>query len=464
MSTTDSVIAPKVESPLGRHRFYIWTAGCQMNRDDGERIARELMLQGHIPVSHPDRASFVILNGCSVRDNSDRKTYGRIDALGARKKRDPDLMVALTGCSANASQSELQPYNNKLDVIFDSRNIDALINKMSENPGPVVDDWETFIPSELPGSDSVSRFVTVIYGCSKRCTFCIVPFRRGNEESREVQDIAREIRTKTDEGAVEITLLGQIVNRYGRDLAHQIDLADLLYHIDTHQLVPRLRFLTAHPRHLDDRLIEAIAECKSVCEEINLPVQSGDNLILKRMGRGYNTDFFVQRINKLRETVPNIAISTDIIVGFPGETEEQFQHTLNLLNEVKFDVVHVAAFSPRVGTVADRWGDNIAAAEKMERLHQVESLQENISLHINKKLEGSWQEVLFESLTKSPVPNAPKRWSGRTRGNKLVFCDADEPISRGDITDVFIHHSTPWSLRGSLTPKATNLAEQFELR
>ncbi len=420
-----------------------------MNKDDSERIARALVAAGHVPVSHPDRASFVILNGCSVRDNSDRKTFGRIGALGARKRRDPTLQVALTGCTARATPEELAPHQSKLDLIFDNTRVDRLLEHMAAQPGPVVDDWEDFSPQILPGYGSPTRYVTIIYGCSKRCTFCIVPFRRGGERSRAPEEIEAEMLAKAGEGAVEITLLGQIVNRYGRDRDGGPDLAGLLRRLDRRAIVPRIRFLTAHPRHFDLAVAEAMADCESVLEEINLPVQSGNDEVLRRMGRGYNRAWYQEMIRMLRETVPGVAISTDVIVGFPGETEEQFQSTLQLLAEVRFDVVHIAAFSPRIGTVAHRWGDDIDPAVKLERLHRCEELQRELGESINRALVGSSQEVLVEGLQPARAIGSGPRWMGRTRTNKLVFAPGDAPLAPGQIVDMRISDATAWSLRGA---------------
>ena len=420
-----------------------------MNKDDSERMARALVAAGHVPVSHPDRASFVILNGCSVRENSDRKTFGRIGALGSRKRREPTLQVALTGCTARATAAELDPHRPKLDLVFDNAQLDSLLEHMAARPGPVVDDWEDFSPQDLPGYGSVTRYVTVIYGCSKRCTFCIVPFRRGGERSRDPDEIEAEMRAKAGEGAVEITLLGQIVNRYGRDLDGDLGLAGLLRRLDRAAIVPRLRFLTAHPRHFDRALAEAMADCDSVLEEINLPVQSGNDEVLRRMGRGYNRAWYLDMIAMLRTTVPGVAISTDVIVGFPGETEEQFQSTLQLLEEVRFDVVHIAAFSPRIGTVADRWGDDIDPALKLERLHRCEDLQRRLAESINAELVGTVQDVLIEQLQPPRAVGAGERWMGRTRTNKLVFAPGQAPLAPGQIVDMQITDATAWSLRGA---------------
>ena len=431
-----------------RHRFHIWTSGCQMNKDDSERIARSLVRDGHVPVSDPDRASVVILNGCSVRDNSDRKVWGRIGALGARKRRRGDVLIALTGCSAAATPEEIAPHLKWLDVVFPARDLRPLQELLAEQPGPITDDWDGFLPAELPGAGGVSRCVTAIHGCDRRCTFCIVPFRRGREESRPVAEILREIEQKADEGAREITLLGQIINKYGDDLDGPHTLATLLERVDTERSVPRIRFLTAHPRNLDSDLAAAMGRLDTVCEELNLPVQSGDDEVLRRMGRGYDTAFFRERIAMLRHHVPGIAISTDIIVGFPGETEAQFENTLSLLREIQFDVVHVAAFSARHGTVAAKWGDTMEPAEKLHRLHAVETAQKSIAAELNAHLVGATEEVLFEELRESPVAGAAPRWMGRTRSNKLVFCPEDGAIAAGDIRPIAITEATAWSLRG----------------
>ncbi len=421
-----------------------------MNKDDSERLARDLMSEGHAPVSHPDGASVIVLNGCAVRDNSDRKVWGRVGALKAEKRKRPDLLVALTGCTANAPEAEKAPFRKTLDVVFNSRNSSPLIELLDQRPGPMTDDWEAVNLDALPGSGDVTRYVTVIFGCNRRCTFCIVPFRRGPEESRRPDDILREVERKVGEGAREITLLGQIVNKYGNDLEREASLASLLRFLDGKRVAPRLRFLTAHPRYFDEDLAVAMGELPSVCEEINLPIQAGDDLVLKRMGRGYNVDFFRSRIDMLRANVPNVAVSTDIIVGFPGETREQFERTLDVLREIRFDVVHVAAFSARVGTVAAKWPDDVSPKEKLDRLHEVEAVQEKVARSINSRLVGSRQEVLFEELRPSPVPGGRPRWTGRTRTNKLVFCEAATDVEAGDICDVEITDATAWSLRGKV--------------
>ncbi len=421
-----------------------------MNKDDSERLARDLMSEGHAPVSHPDRASVIVLNGCAVRDNSDRKVWGRVGALKSEKRKRPNLLVALTGCTANAPDEEKAPFRDTLDVVFNSRDNAPLIDLLDEVPGPMTDDWEAVSPDAIPGSGDVTRFVTIIHGCNRRCTFCIVPFRRGPEESRTPAEILREIQVKVGEGAREITLLGQIVNKYGHDLDGATGLATLLRFLDVAQAAPRIRFLTAHPRHFEKDLAVAMSQLPSVCEEINLPIQAGDDLVLKRMGRGYNVDFYRSQIDMLRTHVPNVAVSTDVIVGFPGETREQFDRTLDVLREIKFDIVHVAAFSARAGTVAAKWPDDVSPEEKLIRLHETEAIQEEVAREINSGLIGAEQEVLFEELRPSPVAGGKARWAGRTRSNKLVFCEAADNVQAGEIRSVEIVGATAWSLRGKV--------------
>ena len=421
-----------------------------MNKDDSERIARALVAAGHTPVSHPDRASFVILNGCSVRDNSDRKTFGRIGALGARKQREPSLQVALTGCTARATAAELAPHRPKLDLIFDNSRVDDLLEHMASPTGAGSGRLGGL---RAPGSTRV-RQPDPLRDCHLRMLQALHVLHsaippRGRAQPSATEEIEAEMRTKAAEGAVEITLLGQIVNRYGRDRDDDLDLAGLLRRLDRQAIVPRLRFLTAHPRHFDRALAEAMAECETVLEEINLPVQSGNDEVLRRMGRGYNRAWYLDMIAMLRDTVPGVAISTDVIVGFPGETEEQFRSTLELMEEVRFDVVHIAAFSPRIGTVADRWGDDIDSAVKLERLHRCESLQKGLSESINAGLVGSMQQVLVEQLQPARTAGAGPRWMGRTRSNKLVFAPGDAPLAPSQIVDMKITDATAWSLRGA---------------
>jgi tRNA-2-methylthio-N6-dimethylallyladenosine synthase len=290
----------------------------------------------------------------------------------------------------------------------------------------------------------VARWLPIMTGCNRRCTYCIVPFRRGREVSRPIPELVAETRRLVElEGAREVTLLGQIVDRYGRDLLpERPDLGDLMRALSAIDGLERIRFLTSHPRDFTDRVLDAVATLPKVCEHINIPVQAGDDQILKAMWRGYTVDVYRRIVARIRERVPGCSIATDIIVGFPGETEEQFRRTLDLLEEIRFDVVHVAMFSPRPGTIAgDQMADALTWDEKKERLHRVEQVQERISLELNRAYVGRVEEILVEDEDKG-------KWKGRTRSNKLVFFD-DERNWLGRLANVRIDRATAWSLQGT---------------
>ena len=433
-------------SPGGRHRFFIWTIGCQMNRADSERIGRELAAAGHRPVDSLADATTVILNGCAVRESADRRVWGTLGRLKNLKRRKPHLLVGLTGCTAHAGREELRPHLEPVDVVFDALRVDPLLALMARAAPADLPAYEDNEARSRPGAGAVSRFVNVIYGCDRRCTYCVVPFRRGPQHSRPLQEILDEVRRFRDEGAREVVLLGQVVNAYGFEL-DGVRLADLLYGVEKVGGIERIRFTTAHPRHLTRELAEAMRDLPSVCEEMNLPVQAGDDWVLKRMARGYDAGFYRDKIAMLRATVPGVALSTDFIVGFCGERVEHFEKTLSLIDEVRFDQVHVAAYSPRKGTAAAEWPDDVPQAEKLRRLHRVEELQAAIASEINASCVGSTQEVLLEELAPSKADNERSKWRGRTRTNKIVFCEDAPGLQRGMTVPVEITAATSWSLR-----------------
>ena len=434
--------------PGTAHRFFIWTIGCQMNKADSERIARELTSAGHRPVGSLAEATAVILNGCAIRDHADQKVWGMLGLLKGAKKQKPHLVVGLTGCTVHADRAELQPHLEPVDVLFDALNTEPMLEALARGAPADLAAYEDNEAIVAPAPGAVSRYVNVIYGCDKRCTYCIVPFRRGAQRSRPVDEILAEVRRCRDEGAREIVLLGQIVNAYGFDL-NDTTLADLLYLVDKIDGVERVRFTTAHPQFMTQELADAMQGVPSVAEEINLPVQAGDDWVLKRMARGYNAGDYRAKVAMLRDRVPGVALSTDVIVGFCGETEAHFQNTLRLLEELRFDQVHVAAFSARRGTAAGEWADDVPSDEKLRRLHAVEALQTSIASAINHGYIGETHEVLLEELAPSKDHNATPKWRGRTRTNKLVFCAAAPGLARGDTVPVEILTATPWSLRGA---------------
>ncbi|MBE3560341.1 MAG: MiaB/RimO family radical SAM methylthiotransferase [Ktedonobacteraceae bacterium] len=297
---------------------------------------------------------------------------------------------------------------------------------------------------------SPSAWLPVILGCNKVCTYCIVPYRRGRERSRPVEELMAEARTLVAKGAKELTLLGQTVEAYGLDLPGQPDLAELMARLSEIDGLQRIRFMTSYPRLMTDSMIERMAHLPKVCEHVNIPVQAGDNATLRRMKRGYTVEEYCERIEKIRELWPGVSLSTDIIVGFCGETETEFQHTLDLLEKIRFDVVHVARYSVRPGTVAARWEDDVPLEEKKRRLHAVEELQAEIALELNQQYVGRTEEVMVEEENTS---HGRRQWKGRNRANKLVFFPQPETdkggfIQPGDMVHVRIERATSWSLQG----------------
>ena len=425
-----------------------------MNRADGERIQRELQRAGHACADTLADATAVVVNGCAVRENADRKVWGMLGMLKGLKKSKPHLVVGLTGCTVHADEDELAPHLDPVDVLFDTLNAEPMLARLARSAPADAPAYEDVEAQPAPGVGAVSRFVNVIYGCDKRCTYCIVPFRRGAQRSRPLDEILEEVRRFRDEGAREIILLGQIVNAYGFDF-DGTGLPDVLQGVDAVEGIERVRFTTAHPRYMTRELAEAMRDIPSVCEEINLPVQSGDNWVLKRMARGYGVGFYRDTIAMLRATVPGVALTTDIIVGFCGEREEHFANSLQLVRDLRFDQVHVAAFSPRLGTVAAEWADDVPRAEKLRRLHRIEREQTVIAEEINRTYLGATPEVLFEQLTPGKGGQDGPRWRGRTRTNKLVFTPDHPHLAPGVTYSVNVTAATPWSLRGAAAANAT---------
>ncbi len=409
--------------------YYIWTIGCQMNKAESERLASYLDELGYQPVAAAEQADLVLLNSCVVRQSAENRVINKLSALKALKSSRPGLTLALTGCLVNSELDQLGRRFPHVDYFFRAGASPEWLGKQSQ---PV-----------LPRRPSVSTFVPIIQGCNNFCSYCIVPYRRGRERSRPLTEIVGEVTELVRRGAKEVTLLGQNVDCYGHDLPSRQDLAHLLNELNRIGGLARIRFLTNHPRDMNSRLIGAIAGRDKVCEQLSLPVQSGDDAILKKMGRGYTVEQYCQLVAEIRGRIPDIALSTDVIVGFPGENESQFQRTVALLSELRFDTVHVAAYSPRPGTTAAReYEDNIPATSKKRRLDTIEQLQQKIATEINARLQGETVEVLVEGSWKG-------KWHGRTRSGKLVFFTSNGDLL-GQLVKTRIVKTSPWSLQGEL--------------
>jgi tRNA-2-methylthio-N6-dimethylallyladenosine synthase len=399
-----------------------------MNKAESERLGSLFEQIGYKPAASVEEADLILLNSCVIRQSAENKVVSKIGALKSLKKNNPDLKIALTGCLVDSNIDKLKKRFPVVDYFF----------KAGEMP-PWIDESQT--ANIIPLKPSISTFINIIQGCNNFCSYCIVPYRRGREKSRTVDEIVCEAKTLVVRGAKEIILVGQNVDSYGHDLSDKPDLAALLAEINKIEGLKRLRFLTNHPKDMSDRLIEAIAKLDKVCEEINLPVQAGDDEILKAMRRGYTSEYYRDLVKRIRAKVPDIAISTDVIVGFPGETEAQFQATVDLLKDLRFDNVHIAAYSTRTGTIASReYEDNVPQEVKKYRVDTIEKLQRDIAAEINAALLGKTVEVLVEGRKKG-------KWNGRSRSGKLVFFSSKNDLL-GEVINIKIEKTSPWSLQG----------------
>ena len=432
---------PEADTDTDTKKYSIWTIGCQMNVAESAQIAAAFQHAGMREAKREEDADVIVLNSCVVRQASEDKVRGKIGALYRLKRAKPELKIALTGCLVTKHEDELMRQYPVLDLVFEPGAIDELGRILPELDDDLANLPHFYLPEGT--SPSVTAFVPIITGCNKVCSYCIVPYRRGKERSRPVTEIADEVSRLAAAGVREVTLLGQIVDRYGYDFKDGTDLATLLYAIHDTPGLDRIRFLTSHPAYMDERLLHAIAELPKACEHINLPVQSGDDEVLRRMRRNYTANEYRRQIVGIRQIMPETTIATDIIVGFCGETDAQFENTLRLLEDVNCDVTHVAMYSPRKGTASARWEDDVPRETKLARHHAVEQLQERLSKEHNDRLLGQEMELLVDGQGNG-------RWRGRTRGNKLVFFE-DTADRLGQMVHARITEATPWFLRGELT-------------
>lgn len=419
-------------------KYYIWTVGCQMNRADSDKLAAGFTRIGMKPVDRVERADLVVLNTCSVRQHAEDRAYSKLGRVRDVKKTRPELKVALMGCMVGLKTDDLQkrfPYVDAFARPQDYAPIMGLVEEPAEDLGG------EFWPSTFAVPEGPTAFVPVVHGCNKFCTYCIVPYRRGRERSRPMDEIVREVAYLTVHGVREVTLLGQTVEAYGHDLPEQPDLGDLMRELSALERLERIRFLTSYPKDMTHRILEAVAELPKVMECFSLPVQAGSDKVLESMRRGYTRAEFVEKIREVRALMPNAGITTDIIVGYPGETENDFEQTCSILEELRFDKVHVAAYSPRPGTIAYRkMPDDVSEETKALWLHRVEEIEGQISQEINATYLGTTQQILIEA-ERNGQPY------GRTRTGKLVHMN--EPARIGSLVDVHIEHAGPFALRGT---------------
>ena len=410
-----------------------------MNKADSERLGSALDQLGLKSVDNNQDADIVVLNSCVVRQSAEDRVIGNLNIAGSVKKKNPGQIVALMGCMVGAQTDELKKRFPYVDLFMRPQEYSPLLDLVGESQGL---DWEGCVGSLAPSEPNISTYVPIIHGCDLMCTFCIIPYRRGRQVSRPIDDIAHEVELLVQRGVKEVTVLGQTVDAYGLDLPGEPDLSDLFFRLNEISDLERIRFLTSHPSFMSQRIIDSVQNLPKVCEHINLPVQSGDDEILTLMRRPYSRGEYKELVYKIRASIPNVSISTDLIVGFPGETSGQYENSLDLIRELKFDKVHCAAYSTRPGTIADRtMVDDVPQDEKSRRLKEVDSLQEDILRHINSELVGNELEVLVEGQKNG-------RWQSRTRTDKIVFFDHDN-VKIGDVVSVTVESSTAWSLQAT---------------
>ncbi len=439
-----------------QRRYHITTFGCQMNKADSERMAGILDNMGLEWSEDPYEADLILYNTCTIRDNAEQKVYSYLGRQAKRKQEKPDLTLIVAGCVAQQEGEQLLRRVPELDLVMGPQHANRLSDLLEQvlAGNQVVATEAVHIMEDItkPRRDSqITGWVNVIYGCNERCTYCVVPNVRGEEQSRIPEAIRAEMEQLGQQGYKEITLLGQNIDAYGRDLEgstatgrHLHTLTDLLYYVHDVEGIERLRFATSHPRYFTERLIKACHELPKVCEHFHIPFQSGDNEILKAMKRGYTIQKYRQIIEKIREYMPDASISADVIVGFPGETEEQFENTLKLVDEIGFDLLNTAAYSPRPGTPAALWDNQLSEEVKSDRLQRLNHLVSIKAMERSQRYLGRVEEILVEDQNSKD----PTQVMGRTRGNRLTFFPGDIEELKGKLVKVKITEVRAFSLTG----------------
>ncbi|HVF53760.1 MAG TPA: tRNA (N6-isopentenyl adenosine(37)-C2)-methylthiotransferase MiaB [Actinomycetota bacterium] len=428
--------------------YFLRTFGCQMNEHDSERMAGMLEAEGYVRAAAPEGADVVLFNTCCIRENADLKLYGNLGHLKPLKDANPEMRIVVGGCLAQKDKTIIQKRAPWVDVVLGTHNLPSLPRLLKESAdGPafeILEQTEVF-PSALPSrrSSPWHAWVSISIGCNNSCTFCIVPAVRGEEKSRRMGDIVQEVESLVEDGVVEVTLLGQNVNSYGRDLDGTPLFAELLRTLDRVDGLERIRFTSPHPKDFRQDSVDAMAECESVCEHIHLPLQSGSDRVLRAMKRAYTRARYLEKVQMVRAAIPGIAITTDIIVGFPGESEEDFDETLALVKEVRYDAAYTFQYSPRPMTAAADLPGHLPKEVVQARFERLVAAQEEISFEKNRAMVGTHQEVLVEG----PSKKDPDRMTGRTRSNRLVHFHAPD-AREGSLVMVEVIAAHPHHLDG----------------
>jgi len=456
--TATQLSAP--QATTGRGSYWITTFGCQMNKADSERMAGILQSMGYSEATAELEADLVLYNTCTIRDNAEQKVYSYLGRQAQRKRTNPNLTLVVAGCVAQQEGESLLRRVPELDLVMGPQHanrLDVLLNQVEQGQ-QVVATEEHHILEDITTArrdSSICGWVNVIYGCNERCTYCVVPSVRGKEQSRLPEAIKLEMEGLAAQGFKEITLLGQNIDAYGRDLPgitpegrRQHTLTDLLQFVHDVEGIERIRFATSHPRYFTERLIDACADLPKVCEHFHVPFQSGDDDVLKAMARGYTVERYRRIIDRIRDRMPDASISADVIVAFPGETDAQYRRTLDLIDEIGFDQVNTAAYSPRPNTPAADWPNQLSEAVKVQRLQEINALVERKAKERSARYAGRTEQVLVEGVN----PKQADQVMGRTRTNRLTFFPAARAAGghwqAGDLVDVRIEEVRAFSLSG----------------
>lgn len=433
--------------------FMTITYGCQMNENDSERLAGQLKTLGYAPCDALEQADVILINTCCVRESAEKKIYGKIGELKRLKQRKPNLIIGIAGCMAQKDREKLFKKAPHIDLVMGTHNTHQLIELLREVESSherVIAVWDEAqrLAPDVPTlrKTSISAWVPIMYGCNNFCTYCIVPYVRGRERSRSIQDIVDEVTQLGREGFKEITLLGQNVNSYGKDSEDGSDFAALLQAVDKVETIERIRYMTSHPRDMNEKVIEVIRDSQRICHHFHLPVQSGSNTILHKMNRGYSVEYYYDLVNTIRRHIPDASITTDMIVGFPGETDELFAETLDCIRKVEFDAAYTFLYSQRSGTPAATMPEQLPLAVKKQRLQQLMDVQNEISLRRNQQYLNKQVKVLVEG----PSKNDENHWMGRTDTNKIVLWQKVGHEQIGEVVTVQIETAQTWLLKGRL--------------
>lgn len=435
-------------------KYFILTYGCQMNVFDSEVLSGHLEAMGYSPANSEEETDVLLINTCAVRQKAEEKVLSKLGRLRSLKKKNPEMLLVIWGCMVQQKEiaEQISSRYNFIDLIGGPHSLERfpkLIEKARTSSKTVIDindEGERDHPQIKRGHD-FKAWVPISHGCSNYCTYCIVPYVRGPERSRPAERIIQEVRELTKDGYKEITLLGQNVNSYGKDIKEGLDFADLLQQLDAIEGLARIRYMTSHPRDFSDKIIRTIEKSRKICEHFHLPVQSGSNKILKLMNRGYTREYYLELINKIKGRIEHCSITSDIIIGFPGEEEADYQDTLDLIQKVQFDAAYIFIYSPRKGTKAAEMQNQVDPEIKKERIKRLNLIQSKISFDKNRQLLGTKQEILVEERSKTN----PDMITGRTRTNKIVHLSSEGNLF-GQLVDVEIVEAKSWTLTGKHLP------------